>query len=406
MARPAEPPSVACPEGLRARCEAVLHANWRVGERDGVAYAYTCPSVGRYPWQWYWDSCLSAMAWRRFDPSRARAELESLLAAATDEGFIGHTIFWGRPLRGPRRLFYNVDSRRDRMTRTIQPPMLAWAWRAAVGDPAAEPRIVRHQDWALAHRDLDGDGLIWLLQPDESGLDSSPKFDPVWGRRAHGLPGFAALVRRNRRLGFDLRAVQAAGGPVICEVATNVLHGLSQLALGRSSITPALIERLYDERSGLFLDDVRPGPPPPAPLTWSALAPLALPDLPEPIGRRLVEEHLLDRARFWLPYPVPSVSAAEESYSTKDTWLGLRRYWRGPTWVNSAFLLWLGLVRLGYDGPAGELAGALSGAIAREGLREYYDPRTGEGMGADGFAFTALALDLADPDPRAATSLL
>jgi hypothetical protein len=34
----------------------------------------------------------------------------------------------------------------------------------------------------------------------------------------------------------------------------------------------------------------------------------------------------------------------------------------------------------------------------REGLREYYDPYTGGGMGARDFAWSALALELADPE--------
>ena len=76
--------------------ERVLRRNWRVGERDGVPYAYSQPSPGRYPWQWYWDSCFAAIVWRRFEPARARAELESLLAAQRPDGFIGHTIFWAQ----------------------------------------------------------------------------------------------------------------------------------------------------------------------------------------------------------------------------------------------------------------------------------------------------------------------
>ena len=69
-----------------------------MGERDGVPFAYTRPSPGRYRWQWYWDSCFAAIAWRHFDPARSRAELETLLAAARPDGFIGHTIFWEHPV--------------------------------------------------------------------------------------------------------------------------------------------------------------------------------------------------------------------------------------------------------------------------------------------------------------------
>ncbi|HEY8639671.1 MAG TPA: hypothetical protein VIL53_04105, partial [Solirubrobacterales bacterium] len=159
--------------------ETVLRRNWRSGERDGVDYAYTSPSPGRYPWQWYWDSCFAAIVWRRFDRERARAELETLLAAQRPDGFIGHTIFWDRPVSLARLPFYNVLSRRAFQTETIQPPLLAWAWRIAVGDPAEEPRIGGQVEWLAAHRDLEGDGLLWIVQPDESGLDASPKFDTV-----------------------------------------------------------------------------------------------------------------------------------------------------------------------------------------------------------------------------------
>ena len=174
----------------------------------------------------------------------------------------------------------------------------------------------RQMDWLAANRDLEGDGLLWIVQPDESGLDASPKFDPVWGRRANGRLGFPLLVARNRRLGFDARRVAASGGPLLCEVLVNTMWSLSLQALGRPSATPALVERLWDERRGLFLDEAQPGGARPAVLTWAALAPLALPDLPEEIGRRLVEEHLLDAKEFLTPVAPPSVAVGEPSYET------------------------------------------------------------------------------------------
>jgi glycogen debranching enzyme len=157
-----------------------------------------------------------------------------------------------------------------------------------------------------------------------------------------------------------------------------------------------LVDRLWDERRGLFLDEARPGGIRPDVNTWAALSPLALPDLPEAIGRRLVEEHLLDPARYWLPYPPPSVAADEPSFEPNRGPGWKRRYWRGPTWVNSAWLLWLGMQRLGYVDEAGQMAAALATAVRREGLREYYDPGTGEGLGATDFAWTGLILELTE----------
>jgi hypothetical protein len=381
---------------LEQHCHETLDRSWTVGERKGVPFAYTRPSPERYRWQWYWDSCFAAIAWRHFDAERSRAELETLLAAARPDGFIGHTIFWDHRLDGARLLFYNVVHRDDPMTSTIQPPALAFAWRAAVGDPSLEPRIAAHHKAVVAQRDLEGDGLLWILQPDESGLDASPQFDPIWRERAQGLPGFVELVRANRRRAFRIDAVIAAGDPVVCEVQTNVVHGLSQLALGLPSITPALVARLYDEASGVFLPAVKPEVAERIPLTWAALSPLALPDLPEEIGHRLVE-YLLDERRFWTAVAPPAVSLQESTFSLKEHFNGLRRYWRGPTWVNSAWLVWRGMVRLGYEEQAAELARAITETVQREGLREFYDPHDGRGMGATDFAWSALALELLDP---------
>jgi len=141
------------------------------------------------------------------------------------------------------------------------------------------------------------------------------------------------------------------------------------------------------------------------PLTWSALAPLALPDLPDAIGRRLVEEHLLT-ARFWTAFAPPSVATDEPSFSLREHFGGLRRYWRGPMWINSAWLIWLGLVRLGYSGEAASLARGIQSAVLKSGLREFYDPHDARGMGAESFAWSTLSLELLEPDPDARNSHL
>ena len=396
---------------ISANCHAVLHGNWREGWRhhDGVPFAVHVPE----PRDTTRGSGTGTRAsrrsrWRHFDPERSRRELASLLAAQREDGFIGHTIFWNTPLRGLRRFTYNVVSPGAPMTASIQPPALAWAWSITVGDPAAEPAIAAHHDWLAANRTLDDDELLWIVQPDESGLDASPQFDAIWGSRAHSQPGYIGLVRRNRRLHYDLRRIAAAGGPVCCEPLTNVLYSLSRSALGQRSLTEALVTRLYDERSGLFTTRARPEPRTPVSVTWAALAPLALPDLPEAIGRRLVEEHLLCTDRFWLPVAPPSVAATDRSFSRSDVFgpLRQRRYWRGPAWINASWLVWLGLLRLGYAEQARELAQRAASAVHASGLREYYDPYTRAGMGARQFGWSSLIMEMIAPDPRAANSYI
>ena len=386
----------------------LLDGNWREGVQDGVPYGFSVPSPRSYPWQWYWDSCMHAIVRARWDRERARRELATLLAASED-GFIGHTIMWGSPLGPSRAPRYNIAHRSDRMTRTIQPPMLAWAWLAVVGDPALEPGILAHHAWLRHHRALSRDGLLWLIAPDESGLDASPKFDHVWGPRAQGLPGFLHLIHRNRRLEFDAHRIHAAGFPVLCEVLTNAIWSLSEQALGRPSLTAALVERCWDERLGRFFDTAvnphrgceRSARPP----TWDTLAPLALPDLPEAIAERLIEQTLLSPG-FWGGVPLAAVALDSPAHSCQERFWGVHRHWRGHSWVNSAWLVSLGLRQRGYEVEADQLASRLGAVIDREGFREYYDSRTGRGLAARDFGWSTLICEIADPSPGARESYL
>ena len=206
--------------GLRERCEQVLEGSWTVGERDGVPFATRArvSGIGTHVLR---RSGGVISTRRGLVQSWRRCSARCVQTGSSD------TIFWEHPVSGPRALYYNVIHHDDAMTATIEPPALAFAWRLAVGGwrLALEPRIVAHHAAIAAERDLEGDGLWWILQSDESGLDALAQFDPIWGHRAQGLPGFVELVRRNREREFRIEAVRADGDPVVCEVLTNVIHG-------------------------------------------------------------------------------------------------------------------------------------------------------------------------------------
>ena len=158
----------------------------------------------------------------------------------------------------------------------------------------------------------------------------------------------------------------------------------------------ALVERCHDERTGLFFDLAGPEERPVAVSTWSALAPLALPGLPAELRHRLVTEHLLDRRRYRAHTGIPSVALEEPAF--RPGW-EVFRCWRGPSWMNSAWLLVPALRELGYDDEAARVVESLARAVEREGFREYYNPLTGEGLGARGFGFSTLLVDLVAPAP-------
>jgi hypothetical protein len=397
---------------LSERAQAVLRANWREGvHRDGTPYAYTCPATPRYRHQWHWDSCFHAISWRRVDPSRARDELRTLLRSGKD-GFLPHTVFWDYPALWRRAPLYACRSFiRNRATAHIQTPLLAVAWEAVADASDDKPEfrtealdeLRTHYDWLASERDPDGDGLITILFPDESGMDDSPKYDHVYGWMAHHLPGYFWLVQRSRRLGYDAYEIVARHSEHVEDVLVNVAYALGLRSLSRligddelyvaraEQVEQALLERCYDEQSGLFFDlagsDERQVPI----STWASLAPLALPDLPEDVRRRLVEEHLLHTRRYRAHTGIPSVALEEPTFNPH---FDRFRCWRGPSWMPTAWFLVPPLRELGYHEEAERIVGSLAEAVERDGFREYYNPLTGKGLAAKRFGMSTLLVEL------------
>jgi hypothetical protein len=389
-----------------------LERNWREGRTaDGLGFGYTCPDETKYPDQFFWDSCFHALAWSRLDPRRAMSELRSLGATQQQSGLIGHTTFWQGPVRAARAFTYNLIHRRAFQTATIQPPLLGWVW-AEVAERSGDARfadegreIVQRFHTYLDAARADGDGLIGILQPDETGLDATPAYDIPLGWRSHPKIGFLALQAFNRRRGYDYRRVVADGGFHATDVLVNTAwilgwEGLARLgtpgaAERAETLTSALVARLFDRKAGIFFaegpsgDLLRVS-------TWAGLAPLALDSLPADIGHRIINEHLLNPRCFWLDYPVPSTAACEPTFVPgDDRYLWIERYWRGPTWLFSTWFILRGLLRLGYEAQGAHLVDRTVALVDRSGFREYFNPNTGEGMGARNFGVSTIALECA-----------
>jgi mannosylglycerate hydrolase len=66
-----------------------------------------------------------------------------------------------------------------------------------------------------------------------------------------------------------------------------------------------------------------------------------------------------------------------------------RNYWRGPVWANITWLTAAGLGLHGERRAAEALRGQMLVAIEGGGMREYFAPESGRGLGARDFAWTA-----------------
>ena len=268
----------------------------------------------------------------------------------------------------------------------------------------------RHYDWLGRERDPDGDGLITILFPDESGLDDSPKYDDVYGWMAHHLPGYFWLVRALAAAGLrrprDRRPLPGArrgragqrglrARPALALAADRATTPRRSIYAARAERTErALVERCWDEQAGLFFDLAGPDELQVPVSTWASLAPLALPGLPEDVRRRLVEDHLLHPRRYRTHTGIPSVALEEATFNPD---FDRFRCWRGPPGCpppgSSCRRCASSATRRMPSGSSSSLAEA----VERDGFREYYNPLTGKGLAAKRFGMSTLLVELLHP---------
>ena len=119
--------------------------------------------------------------------------------------------------------------------------------------------------------------------------------------------------------------------------------------------------------------------------TVLSLAPLLDPDLAPEVARAVADE-------LGSPHFRADGGLGVSSFDMLAPEFEPRRYWRGPIWANLNWLLGRGLRQQGFVEQAEALGQATLDLIARSGMREYFDPTTGEGLGADDFSWTAAAV--------------
>ncbi len=408
----------------------------------------TVPSRSLYPHQWSWDSAFIAIGLRHLSPLRAQTELETLLDAQWGDGRIPHIVFSPSvPLDAyfPSPDFWRSSTaghaagapRTVQTSGIVQPPVHALAaWLVHRADPGLSrargflarlyPRLAAWHRYLLHRRDLGGGSLASVVHPWEQGMDNSPTWDaplsritpaPARSFRRADLDHGAAEDRptdldygRYVRLATDYRdgGYQDGGGQFAVEdPAFNALliaseHALARIAheLGATGtarharaerLTAALVERLWDPAEGMFFcRDVR-GTGLIHERSVSGLVPLLLPTLPREIATALVRTlrgpHFGDGTRL-----VPSYDLLGEAFDP-------HRYWRGPAWFNTSWLVERGLRVHGERARADALRTAVLDTADATDFAEYVDPYTGEACGATGFSWTAaLALDLLHSD--------
>lgn len=404
-------------------CHLVLKRN-QIVLGNGLRYTRPAPMI--YEQQWLWDSCFHAIVWRWLDPACAWDELHSVVAqqisAGPDAGMIPHMNYWdgrGAAMWG--------DEHRSLIT---QPPLIATAaWLVHEKSPNLAalqqlyPRLVAYHTWFTHRRELDNDGMVWLIHPWESGQDATPDWDMAMGfdenligsnTASSGKPLSTSnllsnqayyqnphdnglrqariqLVNTLRHYQCDAAALRSAGSFCLAPIDFNAIRCADLEALGRiasalgrdddmahwqqeaNQLQTTIQQGLAKVESAQFIDQ---------PALWLALF--------GGCANQTQAQHIANSVAHAIkttPYALSNVSISHPAFAPV-------RYWRGNVWPPLIWLLWSGLRRYGYHALAQTLADHSADLIRQSGFREYFNPLTGEGLGSEDHRWTTLILDM------------
>lgn len=409
--------------------------------------AWTKPAPNLYPHQWNWDSGFIAIGLSHYDSRRAQEEIRSLLRGQWHNGMVPQIVFNPQAhgyFPGPEVWQSEQSPLAPAGVTTsgiTQPPILATACRAVwqhTPDRAEAqaflrevfPHLLAYHRFFYELRNPDGDGLIVVLHPWESGLDNSPpyleagsrvvlSYRPTYQRldtahvdvaqrptdRDYDL--YVYLLEQMRADGYDprrylphapLQVQDVLFNSILCranddlaEIARVLGEEPAPIDQWRRETGGAINRRLwsdedntyfsYDRVAGMLLKDD----------TIAGFGPLYGRVAPPERAERLIEIRLLNPRMYHPAYPIPSTAL-------DSPWFQPETYWRGPVWMGTNWLLIHGLVDAGRLDLAATLTRQTLALVEHAGYREYYNPFTAAGYGTDQFSWSAaLTIDLALP---------
>jgi hypothetical protein len=425
--------------GLSVPAQVVLRAN--------DAGRYTVPSRTTYPHQWNWDSALIALGWAELDADRAWTELETLAGARDPGGMLPHIAFQSRlpdrlngRLRGlrtilarpaarylPGPLWWGKRTGADgrRISAITQPPLAATCARLLFErhPDEARARALLHplMEWhrfLLEDRDPRGHREPVVIHPWETGRDNALEWDPpLWRvmpevtvlhrRDIHAVDAaerpsdehyrrYLTLVRRGTAQGWVQDRLARSGPFRVLDPGFSAILARACMDLGWLAETlgePKLAEegaagaervagalRARASSDGLIravdLTDETVLPP----LSAGSALVLLAPGL---------EERQVQAARDLALEGALASRLGVRSLDREHPELSPRNYWRGPVWANVTWLCAHALDLHGEEDAARELRGRMLVAARGGGMREYFEPDSGRGLGARDFGWTA-----------------
>lgn len=426
----------------------VLEGNW-TGK-------FTIPSPTLYPHVWSWDSAFIAIGNSYFNTERAMHELEFLFDAQWKNGMVPHIVFNEKEKTYfPAADFYDI-TRSSNAPKHIgtsgmtQPPVHAIAsyyiYENAENKTKAKdflnkmyPKMKSFHNYLMTDRDPEKSGLVTILHPWESGLDDSPIWDEAMSSiEIKELPEFERL---------DVIAVEGAKDTIPSDemynkfiymielmkkydyneqkmyesfpfkikdiVFSSILYVANKYMIKIAQILGEDTQEIREWMSRTEKNFYKYFLPNGKKLGTTEEALFCDYDLVKkdwirkrtvssiiPIYTGLIPKEEIDHFTEWIIHshwcgtgnchtPALPSTDLEESYFKPVT------YWRGPVWVNTNWMIYLGLLKYGYKEKAENIKHGILELVSNHGFREYYEPYKGEGLGGKNFSWTAaLVIDM------------
>ena len=405
----------------------VLKNNRRLG--------YTLPTNNKlYPAQWNWDSAFISLGYSYFNIEYAIEELEKLISGQWDDGIIPHILFHDNDESYfPNNKTWNCGNKIPSSGIT-QPPIIATIIKKIVDQNKLNQsqlkrvkviikKLKKYLDWFFNYRDINKIGLASIIHPWESGLDNSPIWDSALDKvkiegnltyerrdlnisRSSNRPlkkdydGYITLLNQFKKenynpikivnnsmfnvidIGFNSILIRATKDLV--EVSKKFNLDFTDLKNKISKSEENLIKFYKDEEQSFFPYDFKNHNliKVDAISNYFVLfANLQNEDINNKIINKL-KEYNSHREYFFT------------TVNPKDKTFEETRYWRGPVWINSNWIIYQGL--LDKDKNFSNLIkNKTLELLENKKFHEYYNFKTGECLGANNFSWSAaLYLDL------------
>lgn len=322
---------------------------------DNFFRGYRSHPAPAYKAAYLWDTAFISQIWLHWDTNIAEELIHYILRFQKPSGKIHHAVVEIIVKPYP----YSES----------QPPLLSWAaWRIYQKSgnknflKLTYPKLKKYHDWLMKER-MHKDGLFFWKHPYESGIDNSPRFSNRDESKFEDTTQIASV---------DINAYMALSMEALGKIANelDLTSHENEYAQQYTKLKELMNQKLWDETRGMYFDWSYKTKSFIAIETISNLTPMVA-GIPDRHQAKRMMNKILDPAYYNTLIPFPSVARNESSF-VKDMW-------RGPVWINMAYLGVLGVKRYYYHKEANYLAKKIVRGVYGTwknlgNFYEFYDP--------------------------------